>query len=72
MSEIILQDINRFVWVGWFGFFVGFGHEFGVTLSMFRGCSKSVVVGEARSESISKNFPFAIDKTNDFTSIDAL
>ena len=54
------------------------------TTSMFRlrGCSKSVVevlavvggvvVGEARSENILKNFPLAIDKKNDFTSIDAL
>ena len=42
------------------------GHEFGITTSMFRGCSKSVVevlavvggvvVGEARSENISKKF----------------
>ena len=31
-----------------------------------------VVVGEARSENILKNFPLAIDKKNDFTSIDAL
>ena len=67
---------------GLVGFIIGWAYEFGITTSMFRGCSKSVmevlavvggvVVGEARSENISKNFPLAIDKKNDFTSIDAL
>ena len=69
---------------GLVGFIIGWAYEFGITTSMFRlrGCSKSVVevlavvwgvvLGEARSENILKKFPLAIDKKNDFTSIDAL
>ena len=57
-------------------------YEFGITISMLKHCSKSVVevlavvrgvvVGGARSENISNNLPLTIDKKNDFTSIDAL